>query len=75
MTGVPTAYVNLDIARQKHPGRADKYVELLWHADPLADAVVEAFASMPEPEWRRMRWSRRSCRRPMTTLGASAWYG
>jgi hypothetical protein len=54
MTGVPTAYVNLDIARQKHPGRADKYVELLWHADPLADAVVEAFASMPEPEWRLM---------------------
>jgi len=54
MTGVPTAYVNLDIARQKHAGRADKYVALLWRADPLADAVVEVCASMPEPEWRHM---------------------
>src|SRR5215471_14783455 len=54
MTGVPTAYVNLDIARQKHGGRADAYVALLWRADPLADAVVEVLASMPEPEWRQM---------------------
>jgi hypothetical protein len=25
-----------------------RYVELLWHADPLADAVVQEFADLPE---------------------------
>jgi ER-bound oxygenase mpaB/B'/Rubber oxygenase, catalytic domain len=54
MIGVPTAYANIDIARQQHGGRADKYVALLWRADPLADAVVDTFASMPEPEWREI---------------------
>ena len=32
----------------------DKYVCLLGHTDPLADAVVDVFASLPESEWRVM---------------------
>lgn len=38
----------------KHGGRADKYVRLLSCADPLADAVAEAFALMPEDQSRAM---------------------
>ena len=52
--GCPSAYTNLALAKQRHGQRADKYVALLWRADPLADAVVEAFAGMAEEEWRRM---------------------
>jgi len=51
---LPSAYANLDAARRKHGDRADKYVGLLWRADPLADAVVEAFSQLPEEQWRRM---------------------
>src|SRR5436190_18933272 len=51
---LPSAYSNLDAARSKHGARADKYVGLLNKADPLADAVVEAFAQMPEEQWRAM---------------------
>jgi len=51
---LPSAYANLDAARRKHGERADKYVGLLGRADPLADAVVEAFSQLPEPQWRRM---------------------
>jgi hypothetical protein len=51
---VPAAYTNFAVARQKHGARADKYVQLLQHADPLADAVVEVFAQMGDEEWRRM---------------------
>src|SRR5262245_53654114 len=50
----PAAYANLALAKEKHGARADKYVQLLWHADPLADAVVEVFAQMAEKEWRQM---------------------
>src|SRR5262245_48467927 len=52
--GLPCAYANLEVARQRHGARADKYVALLWRADPLADAVVEVFATMAEEEWRQM---------------------
>ena len=52
--GLPSLYTNLEVARQKHGPRADKYVALLRHGDPLADAVVEAFAGMAEEEWRQM---------------------
>jgi hypothetical protein len=52
--GLPSCYTNLEIARQRHGARADKYVALLWQADPLADAAVEAFAGIPEEEWRQM---------------------
>src|SRR5262245_5346241 len=51
---LPSGYATLDAARRKHGERADKYVELLRRADPLADAVVEAFTRLPEEEWRRM---------------------
>src|SRR6266536_1851314 len=51
---LPAAYTNLALARRNHGGRADKYVAFLRRADPLADAVVEAFARMPEEQWRQM---------------------
>jgi hypothetical protein len=51
---LPTVYTNLDAARRKHGERADKYVALLGHADPLADAVVDAFSQLPEEQWRRL---------------------
>jgi hypothetical protein len=52
--GLPCVYANLEVARQRHGARAEKYVALLWHADPIADAVVEVFAAMAEEEWRQM---------------------
>lgn len=51
---VPSAYTNLDVAKQSHGARADKYVQLLWRADPIADAVVDVFAQMEEAQWRHM---------------------
>jgi len=51
---LPSTYANLELARRKHGTRADKYAALLWRADPLADAVVEAFARMREEDWRPM---------------------
>ena len=49
---VPKAYSNADGATAGT--RAGRYVEFLWHTDPLADAVMEEFASMPEAEWRAL---------------------
>jgi NADH dehydrogenase len=34
--------------------RAEKYVEFLWRTDPLAEAVMEEFARMPESQWRAL---------------------
>src|SRR6185503_425445 len=51
---LPTAYSNLENARGKHGARADQYVNLLWRTDPLAEAVIEAFAPLPEVEWQAM---------------------
>jgi hypothetical protein len=51
---LPSACTNLDLARQRHGVRADKYLGFLRQGDPLADAVVEVFAGMAEEEWRRM---------------------
>jgi hypothetical protein len=51
---LPTAYANAALARQRHGPRADKYIALLWCADPLADAVVDVFARLEEAEWRQM---------------------
>lgn len=47
---IPSAYSN-------HPGaaqgtRAQKYAEFLWRTDPLAEAVMDEFARMPESKWR-----------------------
>jgi len=51
---LPFAYTNLHVARQSHGARADKYVALLSRADPLADAVVDAFSLMPEKTAREL---------------------
>ena len=34
--------------------RAEKYAEFLWRTDPLAKAVMDEFARMPESEWRAL---------------------
>ena len=51
---VPSGYSSLDTADAMHGPRAVKYAEFLWHADPLADAVMEEFARMQESEWRAL---------------------
>src|SRR2546421_11534969 len=49
---VPSAYSSLDLAGAAHGTRAQKYVDFLWRTDPLADAVMDEFARLPENEWR-----------------------
>jgi hypothetical protein len=44
----------LDMTRSTPGSRAEKYAELFWRTDPLADAVMEEFARMPEGTWRAM---------------------
>jgi hypothetical protein len=34
--------------------RAERYAELLGHTDPLAEAVMDEFAGMPESKWRAL---------------------
>lgn len=59
---VPSGYSGLDSAgvpdyvshNVPHEPRAEKYAELLWHTDPLAEAVMDEFARMPESEWRAL---------------------
>jgi hypothetical protein len=51
---VPSGYSSLDIAGVMHGPRAEKYAEFLWRSDPLAEAVMNEFARMPESEWRAM---------------------
>jgi ER-bound oxygenase mpaB/B'/Rubber oxygenase, catalytic domain len=49
---VPSAYSSLPGAE---PGtRAQKYAEFLWRTDPLAEAVMDEFACMPESKWRAL---------------------
>lgn len=49
---VPSAYSSLPVAV---PGtRAEKYAEFLWRTDPLAEAVMDEFARMPESKWRAL---------------------
>ena len=48
--GIPSAYSSLPGA--EHGTRAQKYAEFLWHTDPLAEAVMDEFAGMPESKWR-----------------------
>ena len=48
--GVPSAYSSLPGAVQG--SRAQKYAEFLWRTDPLAEAVMDEFARMPESKWR-----------------------
>jgi hypothetical protein len=51
---VPLEYSRLDTAEVLHGPRAEKYAELLWGTDPLAEAVMDEFARMPEGEWRAL---------------------
>lgn len=51
---VPSAYSSLDVAGAAHGTRAQKYVDFLWRTDPLADAVMDEFARIPESEWRAL---------------------
>lgn len=44
---LPARYQNLDEARRLHGDRVDRLAPFLQRVDPLADEVVEAFASMP----------------------------
>lgn len=47
----PSAYSSLPIASGT---RAEKYAEFLWRTDPLAEAVMDEFARMPESKWRAL---------------------
>lgn len=51
---VPSGYSDLDLAGVVHGARAEKYADFLWRSDPLADAVMDEFARMPESEWRAL---------------------
>ena len=51
---LPSAYSASEGSETAHAPRAGKYVDFLWRADPLADAVMQEFASMPEGEWRAL---------------------
>src|SRR5262245_39027161 len=52
--GLPSGYTNLNGARLKHGARADKYVAMLWHGDPLADEAAKALAALEEKAARQM---------------------
>ena len=51
---VPSGYSGADRAGFVRGPRAERYAEFLWRTDPLADAVMEEFARMPEAEWRAL---------------------
>jgi hypothetical protein len=51
---LPSAYSAPQGAEAAHGARAGKYVDFLWRTDPLADAVMQEFARMPEVEWRAL---------------------
>src|SRR5690349_6333917 len=51
---LPSAYSAPEGAEAAQGARAGKYVDFLWSSDPLADAVMQEFASMPEGEWRAL---------------------
>jgi hypothetical protein len=45
---IPSAYSSLQGTR------AQRYAEFLWRTDPLAEAVMDEFARMPESRWRAL---------------------
>jgi ER-bound oxygenase mpaB/B'/Rubber oxygenase, catalytic domain len=49
---VPSAYSGGVVREGVSPSRVQKYASFLWRTDPLADAVMEEFARLPEGEWR-----------------------
>src|SRR5580704_13028980 len=50
--GVPSAYSSLPEAVQGT--RAQEFAEFLCRTDPLAEAVMDEFARMPESKWRAL---------------------
>ncbi|HLY59577.1 MAG TPA: oxygenase MpaB family protein [Terriglobia bacterium] len=50
----PPRHPSLETARVPPGSRADKYIDLFHRTDPLADAVMDEFARLPESEWRPM---------------------
>lgn len=51
---VPTGYSRLEAVEGRFGAAARDYAGFLWRTDPLADAVMDDFASLPEREWRAM---------------------
>src|ERR1700722_5756192 len=51
---VPSGHSALNTADVLSGSRPQKYVELLWTTDPLAEAVMDEFACLPEGEWRAL---------------------
>jgi hypothetical protein len=51
---VPSGYSGLNTSDVLRGSRPQKYAELLWTADPLAEAVMDEFARLPESEWRAL---------------------
>lgn len=51
---LPSGYRAVRGASAAEQARSGNYAELLWQTDPLADAVMQEFAGMPESEWRSL---------------------
>ena len=51
---VPSGYSSLESVESRFGAAARHYVGFLWRTDPLADAVMDDFASLPESQWRAM---------------------
>jgi len=49
---IPSAYSSRSGTAQG--SRAQRYAEFLWRTDPLAEAVMDEFARMPESQWRAL---------------------
>jgi len=49
---IPSAYSSRPGTAQG--SRAQRYAEFLWRTDPLAEAVMDEFARMPESQWRAL---------------------
>lgn len=54
MPGRPSRFVNVEAARARFGASIDRLEDLFWVADPLADAVVEAFERLPPGTGSRM---------------------
>lgn len=49
---LPSAYSEPESAEATYGARAGKYVDFMGRTDPLADAVMREFSTLPEVEWR-----------------------
>jgi hypothetical protein len=51
---LPSAYSGGQKPELGYGQHSGKYADFLWYADPMADAVMEEFARMPDAEWRAL---------------------